>query len=222
MREVITGFSFSKGKLVQKQKDLSLVEDFLLSSETYHDSPLLFVDILTAGGERNLREIFNLRRVSFIERTNFSLSQYDVAMRCLVNLASVCAKTKTVPLMTIVWSKVKECGMILKPNFLATFLYIFGLDEDYADVSLEIATVHDMLYGSTENSVHLRVKALSAMGDPKGAEIVLRGFPVSLCARLEIFDPPQHSFLSPLFLAAGRWRGVQKVAYLYADSNALL
>lgn len=50
-------------------------------------------------------------------------------------------------------------------------------EEDIVDVSEEIATFHDLLYKPTEQSLSVRVKALVAKGDARGAEDLLDSYP---------------------------------------------
>ena len=189
MLAIICEFPPEKIPKQVKQDDFIAVQHFLLSRKTYSQSPLNVNADDFRGAEKTLRDVLHERKANFLSQTNFTRHQYDLAMRFIVNLASNCAKVQTaVPLVTA-WSKVKDSGMSLKPNFLSTFLYCFLEEAHYSNLSLEIATIHDLLYGSTENSIFLRIRALIAMDDPKGAEILLNELPVrtyraKLCHRI--------------------------------------
>lgn len=53
-------------------------------------------------------------------------------------------------------------------------------EQEYVvDLPEEIATFHDLLYEPTEDSVTIRIKALVAKGNARGAEDLLNSFPVS-------------------------------------------
>lgn len=53
------------------------------------------------------------------------------------------------------------------------------VDNNVADLPEEVATFHDLLYEPTERSLSIRVSALVAKGDGKGAGELLNSFPVS-------------------------------------------
>lgn len=166
-----------RGKNLSPEQFLQ-VQDMLLSDKIYCESPL---DIKGdeshpgsgPGPKNSLRQAMDERRDQILKATNFTEEQFDLAGKCIVLMGSMCAKEKIVPPMIVAWSKMKDIGIILKPNFIMTFLYVLGLEERYLDVTLEIATFHDLLYSPTEKSVYLRTKALIAMDDPVGAEKVL-------------------------------------------------
>jgi len=126
----------------------------------------------------NLRKVLQERRKHVMQANNLTDHQFELAMRCMATMASNCAKSSSVLPVTVAWAKIKDTGMILRPNFISTFLYVMGLEEEYTATAFEIATFHDSLYGSTENSIYLRIKALVTMGDAEAAEKLLESLPV--------------------------------------------
>lgn len=180
MTKVIAGFPEGSPAKKVSAEAFSEIQDFLFSDESYRQEPLE----LSKMEKGDLRQILSTRKNDFITLTNFTEPQYMLAQRCLITLGSNCAKSKTVAPLVEAWQKIKDSGMILKPNFLSTFLYVLGLEEQYSDISLEVATFHDMLYGSTESSIYLRIKALVAMGDPSRAEELLEKLPVRISKML--------------------------------------
>ena len=186
MKEVFNKFPKDRpGKNVSPEQFLQ-VQEILLSDKMYNDSPLDIVREESDSGlgpgpgpNSSFRQVMNGRRDQFLESTNFTMGQFQLAGYCLVQMGSLCAKQKNVNPMMMAWSKIKDMGIILKPNFVSTFLYVLGLEEKYLDTTLEIARFHDLLYGPTENSVYLQIKALVAMDDLVGAEKVLGNIGVS-------------------------------------------
>ena len=181
MTDVFSDFPPGKPNKKVTEEEFLQVKEFLLSDNTYSDSPLdVAGDDFSSGQNNNdLRRVLNIRKEHVLETANFTEHQFDLAMRCIATMASKCAKRKEVPPMIVAWSKIKDTGMRLRPNFLSTFLYVFGLEEEYLHFCFEIATFHDLLYEPTENSVYLRIKALVTMDDPGGAEKLLRELSVS-------------------------------------------
>ena len=183
MTKVFRGFPPGKANKKVSAEEFMQVQEMLLSDITYSDSPLDMIGDESRPGpgpgpNSDLRRVLNGRKDHFLQATNFTEHQFELAMRCIATMGSMCAKQKSVPPMMVAWSKIKDTGMILKPNFLSTFLYVLGLEEEYLGVTLEIATFHDLLYGPTENSVYLRIKALVTMDDPAGAEKVIHSLAV--------------------------------------------
>lgn len=185
MTEVFNSFPEGPPNKKVSAEQFLQVQEILLSDKTYSNSPLDMVGDESnpgpgPGPNSDLRRVLNGRKDQFLEATNITEHQFELAMRCIATMGSMCAKGKSVPPMLVAWSKIKDTGMILKPNFLSTFLYVLGLKEEYLDITLEIATFHDLLYGPTENSVYLRINALvtGTMDDPAGAEKVLDGLAV--------------------------------------------
>lgn len=149
------------------------VQQFLLSDQYYHHGTPLDLD-----DGSNLRKVLQERRKHVMQANNLTDHQFELAMRCMATMASNCAKSSSVLPVTVAWAKIKDTGMILRPNFISTFLYVMGLEEEYTATAFEIATFHDSLYGSTENSIYLRIKALVTMGDAEAAEKLLESLPV--------------------------------------------
>jgi hypothetical protein len=72
----------------------------------------------------------------------------------------------------------KECGMLPRENGLSTYMYALSLDEAFADVSAEVASLHDLLYEPNEKTITLRIKELIFRNDALGAEKILASLPV--------------------------------------------
>lgn len=226
MRDVVAEFPVGRPKKVSPEAFLE-VKSFLLSaSENAQNMPVKGESSKTEN--TRLRKMLDTRKTEFLHRTNFTSPQYEAAVRCLANLASYCAKKKIVAPVVIAWQKIKESGTVLKPNLLSTFIYVLGLDEHFSDIALEVATVHDILFGSTENSVFFRIKALVSMRDPSGAEALLGELPVR---SFEMFVLWPFLFLGLAFLTmdltlfvwfAGCERGVQETKNFFTNSQLLL
>ncbi|CAB9497638.1 expressed unknown protein [Seminavis robusta] len=179
--------SFRKAIKKVTPEEIESVRDYLLLEEPQSTLPIA----TGSDSTESFRQILSSRRQAFLEQTNFNPHQYALAMQCICNLVSSCAKNKTPLPIVPAWSKIKNGGMILKPNVLSSFLFVIGLNDDLADLSLEVATCHDLLYGAAESSVHLRIKSLVALNDTKSAEALIEELPDDgqECKRLRTFTP---------------------------------
>jgi hypothetical protein len=124
---------------------------------------------------------------------------YEVTQFLIGALSRYCARRARSSPMVVAWSKVKESGILLPKNVIATMLYVCGtmgmadsigvmssssssgsdgaLDEKFL-VPEEVATYHDLLSKPTEASISLRIKSLVTKGDASGAEKMLEAFKV--------------------------------------------
>lgn len=147
--------------------------------------------------EEALRRELDAQRVSFLSAAGSGWDDGDVKsggarhrllVRVLAYLGNDCAKKGDGTALITAWKKVKESGALPRDGVLSTFLYaLTSNDEGYGkreedrgersaaadDAAQEIATFHDILFRPTEKTVSLRVKALVAKGDAKGAEDLL-------------------------------------------------
>lgn len=162
------------------EEDFEQVKQYLFSNQAVdvESSPLVINSF--ANGEE-LREAMNDRKDRFMNVTGFSSHQYDLTMRCLVILGSICAKKHAPEPLLVAWTKMKESGMIPKPNFILSYVFVLGLDEKYAKIVSEIGGFHDLLFETTENSAYLRIKASVTDMNLKAAEEVLNKLPVRDC-----------------------------------------
>jgi hypothetical protein len=167
-----------------KPQDINQVRDFLFLEEEPQTS------IIHQNGEHNYREILHSQKEQFLAVNQWNTFQHEFAMRCLTTLVSKCAREKTILPVVMAWSKILKSGIALKPNFLSNLLFVTSLEESYSDISLQVATCHDSLYGPTESSIFLRIKSLVARSDPKGAEALLAELPVRIHASIH---PSIHS-----------------------------
>jgi hypothetical protein len=124
---------------------------------------------------------------------------YEVTQFLIGALSRYCARRARSSPMVVAWSKVKESGILLPKNVIATMLYVCGtmgmadsigvmssssssgsdgaLDEKFL-VPEEVATYHDLSSKPTEASISLRIKSLVTKGDASGAEKMLEAFKV--------------------------------------------
>ena len=172
MEKVLAAFPDKPNKKVTAEQ-FQEVKQYLLSKNPFNESPLIVSDQDEHGNKQNFKEILKNRKENLLNATGFNSHQYDLAMRCITNLGSKCAKKQDILPLLIAWEKIKDGGMALKPNFISTFTYVFSLEEKYLGLSSEVATFHGLLFGVTENAVYLRIKALVSMGDPVQAETLL-------------------------------------------------
>jgi hypothetical protein len=122
---------------------------------------------------------------------------YEVTQFLIGALSRYCARRARSSPMVVAWSKVKESGILLPKNVVATMLYVCGtmgmadsigimssnsgsdgaLNEKFL-VPEEVATYHDLSSKPTEASISLRIKSLVTKGDASGAEKMLEAFKV--------------------------------------------
>lgn len=122
---------------------------------------------------------------------------YEVTQFLIGALSRYCARRARSSPMVVTWSKIKESGILLPKDVVATMLYVCGtmgmadsigimssssssdgtLDDKFL-VPEEVATYHDLSSKPTEASISLRIKSLVTKGDASGAEKMLEAFKV--------------------------------------------
>lgn len=122
-----------------------------------------------------------------------------VSTQFITFLLRHCAKRSRSDPMHVCWYKIKESGLKLPQDSIATCLYVVTTmgssalgsmfrsstykDEEEDNAFLvpeEVATYHDLLCKPTENSVSLRIKTLAGKGDTETAEELLEVYKVSI------------------------------------------
>lgn len=225
MVEVLSDLPEKPNKKLSSEQ-FTLVKHYLFSKEHVHNSSLIIYE--EDGVVHDFRTVLDDRKESFLNATGFTFAQYELTMRCFTYLASKCAKTQTILPLLVAWSKIKDGGMALKPNFISTFTYVFGLEETYLGLSSEVATFHALLYGVTENAIYLRIKALVAMGSPVNAEKLLTQLKDDgkECRRLRTFAPILKYYCNQgdIFSVLRLWTLIRAApgAYLDAETYALI
>ncbi len=170
IREVSTTNRGLRNKL---SSNIEPITNYLCS-----DQCLLDVVELHELSRNETKERLRQQRERFKELTGFSSTEYDFCSRCLTYLGDVCARKKNPRPLIAAWYKMKECGMLPRENGLSTYMYALSLDEAFADVSAEVASLHDLLYEPNEKTITLRIKELIFRNDALGAEKILASLPV--------------------------------------------
>jgi hypothetical protein len=62
----------------------------------------------------------------FLQSTNFTTAQYDLATSALSYLGEYCAKMAISTPLEVAWEKIKEAGMTPREHYMSTFLYVVG------------------------------------------------------------------------------------------------
>jgi len=212
MEEIVRSTRFIKKK--DKDEDVKVVTEYLLKDERITDFELQSLNITSSESQESepvetdsasIKAQFEMeldeQRDVFLNVSNFTKVQHQLALRGLSVLGDFCAKRSLPEPLYIAWEKIKEAGMVPKDSSINTYLYVVGVaaaspsllstnsthfpslvnqslptekDDDMAlDVPGEIATFHDIMYEPTEKSVSLRIKRMVAKGDFAGAEKLL-------------------------------------------------
>ena len=120
---------------------------------------------------------------------------FEVTQFLIGALSRYCARRARSSPMVVAWSKVKESGILLPKDVVATMLYVcstMGMPDSIGVMSSsggsadgekflvpeEVATYHDLSSKPTEASISLRIKSLVTKGDASGAEKMLEAFKV--------------------------------------------
>jgi hypothetical protein len=97
---------------------------------------------VTATHTTTMRAQLNLQRRTFTEAFQWTLAQYDYAVRCFTYMGDFCAKNQTATRrgqgggggggnpIVVAWHKLRECGMIPKENCISTYMYVLSLEEE--------------------------------------------------------------------------------------------
>lgn len=153
------------------EHETRLVKEFLL------DRRLSSLPAPLAGGQ-TFRDDLKRQKHVVMDQYNFTKSQYELAVRCLVYAGDYCAKRQNPLPVMVAWQKIKQAGISPLENCVSTFMYVLGMDERCSVVLGEVATVHDLLFPPNEKTVFLRIKSLVSQNDPDSAEAVLASLPV--------------------------------------------
>ena len=120
-------------------------------------------------------ETLEQRRELILEKFNITKQEYEYCTKVLTYMGDSCAKNQTPAPLVIAWDKMKRWGIVPRENCVSTYLYAFGLDDEWSPQAGEVANFHDLLFEPNEKTVALRVKSLIHAGDAVGAETMLNG-----------------------------------------------
>lgn len=164
-------------RVMKKDKAASIrvVQDYLISRQSLPcvPSPMQL-------DQQGFQEAMSEQASNFQKHYNFTLAQYNFAMRSLVYFGDSCAKNELGLPVTISWHKLKEAGMIPREHSISTYMYILSTQEDLSlcrDILNEVAVFHDLVYAPNERTVFLRMKNMIANNDVVGAEGILFSLP---------------------------------------------
>jgi len=80
----------------------------------------------TTRASRQLHTELKDQKKRFLQSTNLTAAQYDLASNVLCQLGEFCAKMALLTPLEVAWEKIKEAGMIPKEHYMSTFLYVVG------------------------------------------------------------------------------------------------
>jgi len=192
LKEVLIRFPLRDKRA--SEEDKKVVFDHLFTSERIVcvNIPVLHDSFINANScsinEDEMKTKFqsqmNDQRLSFIDTCKLTDHQLNFALRVLTYFGDYCAKKSFHKPLHIAWDKMKEMGIVPPKNVLSTFLYSFSLEADCESSSFnaddnnynpthmkeEVATLHDVMYEPSENTISLRIKALVRKGNAVAAE----------------------------------------------------
>lgn len=170
----------ASGRAVKKEKKETIkkVHEYLISKES-----LLGVPSPLQSTKSEFQAIMANQADRFRAHYNFTKTECQFVLRCLVYFGDACAKQRLGSVVAVSWHKLKEAGMIPRENCISTHMYSLNTDADNESSPIihrtldELVTFHDLLFPPNEKTIFLRMKNMIGKGDIAGAENVLFSLP---------------------------------------------